>query len=312
MRLLRLSTAAPAAVVLALGLLAAGSTTSPVADAARATTAVAAKNDRVVVVAVGDIACPPSATTTRTKCKQGRTARLTSQVDPDAVLVLGDLQYQSGSLSDFRNSYHETWGQLRGITYPVPGNHEYRTKDAAGYFTYFKNRQTGAPGYYAFDLGKWRVYALNSNCGDIRCDAQYEWLNRDLADHPRRSCSLFTMHHPRFSSGPEHGSNPKMGRFFFIAQKHDVDLILAGHEHHYERFRRLNASGERAKGGVISFIAGTGGKSLYGLGKVHEGSAYQLADSFGVLRLGLRPDHFRFAFKDIHGGTPDSGKRSCR
>ena len=313
MRLLPLS-APLVAAVLTLGLVGGGSVAAPVTETPLPPSlapTTAAKGDRALVVAVGDIACPPSATTTKEKCKERRTARLTAAIDPDAVLVLGDLQYQSGSLSDFRDSYDKTWGELRPVTYPVPGNHEYRTEDAAGYYSYFKRRQPGPPGYYAFDLGTWRVYALNSNCGEIRCGAQYEWLLKDLARNPE-DCSLFAMHHPRFSSGPDHGSNPRMKRFFWIAQSHDVEMILAGHDHHYERFRRLTADGERSKNGVVSFVAGTGGKSLYGLGETEDGSAHREATSFGVLRLALRPDRYRFAFKDIDGSTADSGRRSCR
>ena len=316
MRLLcRSSSAVPSTVVLlSVALLTAGCGASSAPDRAAsadpaARTAVRAKP--VVVVAAGDIACAPSARTTRKQCQEGRTARLARALEPDAVLALGDLQYASGSLSHFRNGYHETWGKLRGITYPVPGNHEYRTAGARGYFSYFKGRQPGAPGYYAFNLGRWRVYALNSNCSEIRCGRQYEWLRKDLEAEPRR-CSLFAMHHPRYSSGREHGSSTSMSRFFTIAKNHDVETIVAGHDHHYERFHRMDAGGEVDSEGVLSFVSGAGGKSLYGVGDVQDGSAYRLAGHFGVLRLALFPDRYRFAFKDVDGTTPDRGERSCR
>jgi len=265
----------------------------------------------VVVVAVGDIACRPGARRTATKCQHARTAELAAGLEPDAVLALGDLQYEAGSLRAFRRSYAATWGGLRGRTYPIPGNHEYKTAGARGYYTYFDARQPGAPGYYAFDLADWRVYALNSNCSEINCAKEYAWLRDDLAAHPR-SCSLFTMHHPRFSSGREHGSNADMSRFFRIAQTHDVDLILAGHDHDYERFRRMKADGRVDRQGVMSIVSGAGGKSLYRFGKVVDGSAYRSAHDFGVLRLGLRADRFRFAFKTVEGTTPDKGRRACR
>ena len=328
MRLLhRISRSAPStAIVVAVGLLSAGcaASSSPeraggadradrsVRAATVATGATAARATKpVVVVAAGDIACPPSAPVTKTRCKQGRTAKLASKLAPDAVLALGDLQYESGTLSHFRRSYDKSWGKLRGITYPVPGNHEYRTAGASGYYSYFKGRQPGAPGYYAFNLRGWRVYALNSNCSEINCAKQYEWLKKDLKARPR-DCSLFAMHHPRYSSGREHGSNTSMSRFFAIAKDHDVETIVAGHDHHYERFRRMNASGDLDTDGVLSFVSGAGGKSLYGLGDVEDGSAYRLSGHFGVLRLALFPDRFRFAFKDVNGSTPDRGRRSCR
>ena len=163
----------------------------------------------------------------------------------------------------------------------------------------------------AFDLGGWRLYALNSNCDQIKCGAQYTWLKEDLAAHPR-DCSLFYMHHPRFSSGIEHGSDTKLSRFFFIALKNEVEMVLAGHEHNYERFRRMRANGEVDKSGVMSFVSGAGGKSAHHFGKVERGSAYRLAKRFGVLRLALREDRFNFSFRGINGQVKDRGKRSCR
>jgi 3',5'-cyclic AMP phosphodiesterase CpdA len=301
-------------VALTVGVLGATSAASPLGEppgGVDSGSPARAAADPVVVVAVGDIACTPGATRTATRCQQARTAKLATALKPDAVLALGDLQYETGSLRGFRRSYADSWGRLRRKTYPIPGNHEYQTAGARGYYTYFDARQPGAPGYYAFDLADWRVYALNSNCAEIHCASEYAWLREDLAANPR-ACSLFTMHHPRFSSGREHGSDQGMSTFFRIAQRHDVDLILAGHDHDYERFRRMKADGTVSRKGVLSFVSGAGGKSLYPFGTVEDGSAYRLDDSFGVLRLALRPDRFRFAFKDVDGTTPDKGTRACR
>lgn len=315
-RLARPATAATAAVLCALGSFGGSSVASPPREApspamTRASSVAAAPPGRVVVVAVGDISCPPGVPRTRTTCHDRGTARLATRIDPDAVLGLGDLQYSTGSLQDFRQQYADTWGKLRGRTFPVPGNHEYDTPGASGYYQYFAARQPGPPGYYAFDLGAWRVYALNSNCEDIDCGPEYTWLEDDLSTHPR-TCSLFFMHHPRFSSGREHGSDPTMSRFFGIAQRHDVDMVLAGHEHSYERFRRMRANGRVHRNGVMSFVSGGGGKSLHPMGRAEPGSAYRLAGHFGVLRLALRPGTFGFAFKDVDGRTRDKGERRCR
>ena len=264
---------------------------------------------RVEVVAVGDIACAAKDAVTSTTCRHAEVAKLTKRIDPKAVLALGDLQYHSGSLSAFRNSYDKSWGDLKSITYPTPGNHEYDTKGAEGYYTYFSKRQPGSPGYYAFDLGRWRAYSVNGNCRHINCDKQVAWLKKDLSENPTK-CSLIESHFPRYSSGA-HGDNGVMRRFFRIANDHGVDLVLTGHDHHYERFRRMNHKGGLHKRGVMQFISGGGGKSHYPADGDATGSQFVEDDTFGVLRLVLRPKSFRFGFRGIDGSHQDKGARNC-
>ena len=265
--------------------------------------------ERVEVVAVGDIACPPGARATRTTCRQGRTAALTKRIDPKAVLALGDLQYEEGTLRAFRKSYDRSWGDLRSITYPTPGNHEYRTAGANGYYTYFARRTPDSPGFYAFDLGRWRAYSVNGNCSEISCDRQAALLRNDLEENPRR-CSLIATHFPRYSTG-EHGNSQFMERFHRIALRHRVDLVLAGHDHHYERYRPMNNRGDVVERGVVQFVSGGGGKSHYAADGRATGSAYVEDDTFGVLRLVLRPDSYRYGFRGIDGSRQDNGTRDC-
>ena len=302
-----MSARSTAAVVGVLGLLAAlGPTPSTAASSER----LGSKARAITVVAAGDIACPPGASSAARQCQQSATAELTRRISPDAVLALGDLQYDEGSLRDFRRSYDDAWGSLKPITYPVPGNHEYRTPGAAGYYRYFDGRQPGAPGYYTTTLGAWRVYALNSNCDQIDCGKEGHWLRSQLRAHPSR-CSLLTMHHPRYSSGSEHGSDPHMRQFFATADNHGVELVLAGHDHDYERFRRMDADGNVREHGVMEVVSGLGGKSIYKLGQRVPGSAYSEDDHFGVLKLRLAPGAYRWAFKTVDGSTLDRGHRSC-
>ncbi len=264
----------------------------------------------VTVVAVGDIACPPGASSTSSTCRQQDTADLTRRLRPDAVLALGDLQYEQGTLASFGSSYDRSWGALKSITHPVPGNHEYRTRGASGYFRYFAGRQPGAPGYYRVRLGAWTAYMLNSNCTKINCAAQRTWLRRALS-RDRSKCQLFALHHPRFSSG-EHGSQVFTKPFMRIGYRHRVDLVLAGHDHHYERFRRMAPDGKRSARGFFAFVSGAGGKSHYSARPAIRGSLSRNDTDFGVLQLDLRPDRFHFAFKTVGGQTPDSGVRHCR
>jgi hypothetical protein len=259
------------------------------------------------VVAVGDIACPPGGTPTATSCRQGATARLATSLDPDLVIGLGDLQYERGSYYQFAHSYDRSWGALKRITRPLPGNHEYKTPGAAGYYRYFDRT---APGWYSYAVGGWRVYHLNSNCGEVNCDRELTWLENQLDDHPTR-CSIIAMHHPRFSSGDEHGNSLAVRPFWQAAYRHHVDIALAGHDHDYERFVRLTPSGERSSRGIVSYVSGAGGKSLYRLGTRQPGSAYFNGRRFGVLQLDLAADSWTWRYRTIDGVVRDWGTRSC-
>src|SRR5206468_12394081 len=90
--------------------------------------------------------------------------------------------------------YDPTWGRHRSRTRPAPGNHEYLTPGAQGYFSYF-GAVAGdtARAYYSYDLGTWHVDVLNSNCEAVGgCGAgspQETWLRADLAARPSR-CAL--------------------------------------------------------------------------------------------------------------------------
>jgi hypothetical protein len=262
----------------------------------------------VRIVAVGDIACPAGEPTTARTCRQAETARLTRRLDPLRVLALGDLQYPTGTLQEFRRSYAKSWGSLGSITMPLPGNHEYKSPRAAGYYDYFDQTR---PGYYAWNAGSWRVYNLNSNCDQIDCGREAGWLRRDLERHPH-ACTIVAMHHPRWSSGYEHGNNPMVDRFWRVAYRHRVDVALAGHDHDYERFARLSPSRELQPGrGIQSFVSGAGGKSLYHLGTRQKGSAIFAARAPGVLVLRLAPGSYRWRFHTVDGRSPDAGERSC-
>lgn len=264
----------------------------------------------VKVVAAGDIACPPESPITTISCQQAATARLALDLNPTWVLTLGDEQYETGSHTDFEGSYDASWGALKSRTKPLPGNHEYDTPHADGYDAYFRRR----PHYYATRLGSWRAYMLDSNCDHIDCARERRWLRQQLSAHPTR-CSLIAMHHPRYSSGARHGSDSAMAPFWQIAIDHHVDLALAGHEHDYERFVRMDAHGHYSATGMVSFVVGTGGKSLYSLRARLPGSAYYENTEFGVLLLWLGAHGFAWQFRtigpDATGVVRDTGSGSC-
>jgi hypothetical protein len=154
------------------------------------------------VVAAGDIA---SCSTEGDEA----TAELVEGID-GTVLALGDEAYPRGTAVNFEECYGPSWGRFKGRTKPVPGNHEYFTEGARGYFEY-SGKAAGDPegGYYSYELGSWHVVALNSNCEEVRCgpgSPQTRWLKEDLAANDGALHTLTYMHHPRFSSGEKHGS----------------------------------------------------------------------------------------------------------
>ena len=296
-----------AGALLLLGGCAGSGESPPPVSASMPDIGTAASTAPVHVVAAGDIACKPGARTTPRSCQAAATARLVTSLDPAAVLALGDLQYTSGSTQEFAGSYARTWGAFRGITRPVPGNHEYLTPGAAGYFRYFGQPKP----WYAWNAGQWRIYQLNSNCQDVDCAAQVRWLERDLTQNPRE-CSAIVLHFPRYSSGLEHGSIVSTTQFWSVAYAHHVDLALAGHDHDYERFAPMDDSGHlRPARGITSFVSGAGGNSLYHHGTTVPGSQFYRASTFGVLDLQLRPGGFDWAFRTVDRTTPDRGSARC-
>jgi hypothetical protein len=263
------------------------------------------------IVAVGDIACPPGARKTRRSCHQAATARAALALAPDAVLALGDDQYNKGRYRAFTHSYARSWGKLLPITWPVVGNHEYYTPGARGYYRYFAGRQDGPPGWYRRELNGWQLYILNSNCGEVDCAAERAWLTAQMDAHQSR-CSLIAMHHPRFSSGGEHGSSRRMRPFWQIAAAHGADIALSGHDHDQERFVPMTPDGVSDPAhGIQQFVSGGGGRSLYAKGATETGSAY-FKSAFGVLELTLRPNSYAWRFLSAKLGVRDSGSADCR
>ena len=268
-----------------------------------------------VLAAAGDIACAAADPVTATTCRQEGTARTLEALRPDVVATLGDNQYPNGELASFQASFDRTWGRLKAAIRPSPGNHEYYTSGAAGYFDYFGAAAGDrSKGYYSYDLGAWHVIALNSNCGAVPCGAgsqQLAWLQADLARNPR-ACVLAYWHHPRFSSG-SHGDAAAMQPIWQTLADAGADVVLAGHDHNYERFSPLNAAGavDHARG-MREFVVGTGGKSRRPTGSPRAGSEVRDSSSFGVLALTLGPTGYAWRFVPEQGASfTDAGSDAC-
>ena len=265
-----------------------------------------------VVVAAGDIA----------DCRREgdeATARLVDDIH-GTVLTLGDNAYPDGSAADFEECYDSTWGRFKDRTKPSLGNHDYHTEKAEGYFEYF-GKAAGDPdeGYYSYDLGDWHLVSLNSNCEEVGCEAsssQVRWLKADLAAADKR-CALAYMHHPRFSSGAKHGSTYYVKPLWEALHDEGADVVLSAHEHNYERFAPQNPGGRAdPERGIRQFVVGTGGgKSTYPifpiLGPIANSEVHD-DDTYGVLKLTLRPESYEWRFVPAEGGEfTDSGNARC-
>lgn len=278
------------------------------------------------IAAAGDIACDPNdpffngGLGTPTNCQQKATSDLVVGTGLAGILPLGDEQYEEGSLSDFQAVYAPTWGRANNLARPVVGNHEYLTGGATGYFDYFNGvgNATGpagerGKGYYSFDIGAWHLVALNSNCTQVSCAAgspQETWLRADLRDNATR-CTLAFFHHPRFSSG-QAGSSANMGALFTALYDANADVVVAGHDHLYERFAPQTPAAVASTQGLRQFVVGTGGKSFFPWGTIKANSEVRNNTTFGVLRLTLRPSSYEWRFVPIAGQSfTDSGSTDC-
>jgi hypothetical protein len=277
--------------------------------------------DGVRIAAAGDIACDSSTAAfndgegTGSLCRQRATSDLLVRRAYARVLVLGDTQYESASTDAFPDSYTPTWGRFKRITAPVPGNHDYKTAGAAGYFQYFGSAAGNRlKGYYSFDVGGWHLVALNSNCSQVGgCgvgSAQERWLRKDLAASSAR-CTLAYWHHPRFSSG-HHGGSMEYEPFWRALYRAGADVVLTAHDHDYERFAPQDSSGKvDRKRGIRQFVVGTGGRSLRGIGRLEAHSEAHSDSTFGILELTLGRRAYVWRFRPAVGTFTDSGSAKC-
>jgi acid phosphatase type 7 len=276
----------------------------------------------VVVAAAGDISCETGNLDPKTRCASPLTADTVVAMNPTAVLALGDLQYDKGTLESFKSRYDPSWGRFKAKTYPAPGNHEWGTSNAQGYRDYFA---TGVPAavdvtrlYYSYDLGPWHFVSLDSECkGTGGCDAggeQTTWLTADLAANDGKP-TLVYWHHPRFTSD-RRGDNTDMSETWnALVADRDVQLVLSGHTHMYERFAPMGTAGPDPAG-LREFIVGTGGRNhICPPAAKHAGSEVSDCTTFGVLQLTLNSDgsyDWRFVAAAGTGSFTDSGTQARR
>lgn len=229
------------------------------------------------------------------------------------VYTVGDNVYPDGTLAQFNAYYEPTWGRHKARTRPAPGNHDYHTAGAAGYFSYFGSSAGPAGrGYYSYDLGSWHVVSLDSEISMAPGSAQEVWLRSDLAGSTE-ACTLAYWHKPLYTSGDSHGPTTATRPLFQALYDHDAEVVVAGHNHNYERFAPQNPTGVRDDtNGVRAFVAGMGGASHNGFVTPMPNSEVRNGTAYGVLKFTLHSNSYDWQFVPVAGQTfTDSGSTGC-
>ena len=248
------------------------------------------------------------------------TAKLIAEI-PGTVFAVGDLVYDATTLSQFQKCYGSAWGKFKERTRPALGNHEYLEPRATPYFQYWGTQAGPAgKGYYSYELGAWHVVVLNTNCdapglgGCAAGSPQEIWLRQDLREH-QGACIVAYGHHALFSSGffRSHAVHPELKPLWDDLYAVHADLMLAGHEHSYERFAPQDPDGRAdPRHGIREIVVGTGGRSHDPLGLATPNSEVRNVGTYGVLKLTLAPQGYTWEFLPEEGKTfRDSGAGVC-
>lgn len=205
----------------------------------------------------------------------GRTGRAAHDVAaliigwrPDVIITTGDNNYPRGEAATIDANvgryYHRFLfpyfggfgtGAYRNRFFPALGNHDLHAGGGRPFLDYFT--LPGNERYYDFVVGPVRFFALNSDQrepdGTMPWSAQRRWLKQRLAES-RARWNVVYFHHPPYSSG-EKSNRGRWMRWPFA--QWGADVVLAGHEHFYERLR---------VDGIAHFVVGLGGAPIYNLG----------------------------------------------
>jgi len=229
------------------------------------------------------------------------------------VFTAGDNVYPDGTDAQFAQCYDPSWGRHKARTRPTPGNHDYHTSGASGYYGYFGSLAgPSGQGYYSYDIGAWHVISLNTNVSMSVGSAQETWLRQDLAASTSSAPS---------PTGTIHGSargrstaacrrRSRCGRRCTTPGR-DRDLRARAQ---LRAVRAADAHGHgRSDRGIREFVVGTGGESHYNdQGTPLPNSELFNGTTYGVLKLTLSAGSYTWQFIPVSGGTfTDSGSGSC-
>ena len=269
-----------------------------------ATTTTAAADTGVVFVGAGDIA----------NCDMLGAARATAALLDrigGTIFTLGDHAYPNGTPKDFRDCYEPTWGRFKDRTHPVIGNHDVLVNKGQPYWDYWGERAGPLKqGWYSYELGAWHIIAMNSETDTGEKSPQMQWLREDLAAH-KAACTLAYWHTPLYSSGPHQGT-PQMREAWRLLYEAGADVVLASHDHIYERFAPMDGKGKLdPERGMRQFLVGTGGAGVYMFKRIAPNSEVHDNSTYGVLKLTLKPGSYDWEFVPVSPKFRDSGSGTC-
>lgn len=259
----------------------------------------------VLIAAVGDISCSTRMRQeARLPCEDEKVAQLIKSKNPDHLLLLGDIQYKNGNIDDFNRNFVPIWKDLLPIAKPTPGNHDYHSTGANGYYQTFPDYPK--PGYYSFDINdRWHVVSINTNyeCKYVWCTKnsdQYEWLKKDLQLNNNK-CVIAMTHYPYYSSRLA-ANLGKLEPMYNLMDKHDVVFLLSGHEHIYER---LNSP-------VPQYVVGTGGQAYSRVRSFrHQYSQHFIGYTSGSMFIELNGNIAKTYFVSLDGKVHDTYYHKC-
>jgi 3',5'-cyclic AMP phosphodiesterase CpdA len=244
---------------------------------------------------------------------QKKVGAVLEKLEPDLVVFTGDVVYPTGVDADYDSKYFQIYGKTlsRVPVFPCPGNHDYGNsrRSAAigekrfrdGYARVFRR-----PKYYSFDAGPAHFVSLDTNgaipvaaAEPIGLDSvQRRWLEADLARSRARWKFVF-MHVPLYSTYLNHGDNPGLrASLQGLFEKYRVDAVFAGHDHLYQRSKRM--------GKVVYLTVGTGGGTIMpGPVEDHPWLEKEVV-AFGLLKAEVDEKRLALEFMNEDGQLRDS------
>lgn len=279
--------------IIAAGFILAGCTaadnpvSSPTPTASQSPAPTPSSSPEVLFVALGDFGSGDS--------NQKRVAESIAEIDPDWFISLGDNVYSQAGYEELVGKYYgEFIDSLRFL--PATGNHDYK-EGIASFDNYFGTSKSTR--YYSKSISKdIDVFVLDSQAAlnsEKSMKLQKAWL-RESVKQSNAKFKIVVLHHPPFSSGAEHGSNPE---FQWNFAKLGITAVISGHEHLYERLQIA---------GVQYLVSGAGGRDLYECGRPIAGLEKCIDGRFGALFFTPDGEFLLVEFRAANGRVLDSFK----